>query len=225
MVVRRSDRAAACRSLVRRGSQTGRAASSPAHCPGCGATEPPVVRHPRRVVLSRGGPRYIVAGTFLVAAISATGPSWLSSSVWIIVGAAAVPSCAAWTWLEPRVSRPPSLPERCCCKRSGSRCPPSPLRSRPHWPPRSCSGPPSSGSPRCHWPPAGTCASPEPSPSSPPATRSARSWARWSSSPPCTAATARPCWSVPAWSWPPRWPPPCFASGPLDDGAGHRPHP
>jgi MFS family permease len=52
------------------------------------------------------GAGYIVAGTFLVAAISATGPSWLSSSVWIIVGAAAVPSCAAWTWLSRSVSRP-----------------------------------------------------------------------------------------------------------------------
>lgn len=52
------------------------------------------------------GAGYIVAGTFLVAAISATGPSWLSSSVWIIVGVAAVPSCAAWTWLSQRVSRP-----------------------------------------------------------------------------------------------------------------------
>jgi MFS family permease len=52
------------------------------------------------------GAGYIVAGTFLVAAISATGPSWLSSSVWIIVGVAAVPSCAAWTWLSRRVSRP-----------------------------------------------------------------------------------------------------------------------
>ena len=52
------------------------------------------------------GAGYIVAGTFLVAAISATGPSWLSSSVWIIVGVAAVPSCAGWTWLSRRVSRP-----------------------------------------------------------------------------------------------------------------------
>ena len=52
------------------------------------------------------GAGYIVAGTFLVAAISAIGPSWVSSSVWIIVGAAAVPSCAAWTWLSRRVSRP-----------------------------------------------------------------------------------------------------------------------
>jgi MFS family permease len=52
------------------------------------------------------GAGYIVAGTFLVAAISATGPPWLAGSVWIIVGAAAVPSCAAWTWLSRRVSRP-----------------------------------------------------------------------------------------------------------------------
>ena len=52
------------------------------------------------------GAGYIVAGTFLVAAISANGPSWLSSSVWIIVGAAAVPSCAAWTLLSRHVSRP-----------------------------------------------------------------------------------------------------------------------
>ena len=73
--------------------------------PGARVAAHPVVRHSRRVVLP-GGAGYIVAGTFLVAAISATGPSWLSSSVWIIVGAAAVPSCAAWTWLSRRVSRP-----------------------------------------------------------------------------------------------------------------------
>src|SRR5580692_2188464 len=52
------------------------------------------------------GAGYIVAGTFLVAAISVTGPSWLSSSVWIIVGPAAVPSGAAWTMLSRHVSRP-----------------------------------------------------------------------------------------------------------------------
>jgi predicted MFS family arabinose efflux permease len=52
------------------------------------------------------GAGYIVAGTFLVAAISATGPGWLSSSVWIIVGAAAVPSCAVWAWLSRHASRP-----------------------------------------------------------------------------------------------------------------------
>ena len=55
------------------------------------------------------GAGYIVAGTFLVAAISATGPSWLSGSVWTIVGVAAVPSSAAWTSLSRRVSRPTLL--------------------------------------------------------------------------------------------------------------------
>ena len=55
------------------------------------------------------GAGYIVAGTFLVAAISATGPSWLSGSVWTIVGVAAVPSTAAWTWLSRHVSRPTLL--------------------------------------------------------------------------------------------------------------------
>ena len=55
------------------------------------------------------GAGYIVAGTFLVAAISATGPSWLASSVWTIVGVAAVPSCAAWTSLSRHVSRPTLL--------------------------------------------------------------------------------------------------------------------
>ena len=70
-----------------------------------GATAPPVVRHSRRVVLPQRS-RLHRRRHVLVAAISATGPSWLSSSVWVIVGAAAVPSCAAWTWLSRRVSRP-----------------------------------------------------------------------------------------------------------------------
>jgi MFS family permease len=52
------------------------------------------------------GAGYIIAGTFLVAAVSATGPGWLSGSVWTIVGLAAFPSSALWTWLSARVSRP-----------------------------------------------------------------------------------------------------------------------
>jgi predicted MFS family arabinose efflux permease len=75
------------------------------------ADREPAARHSRwfailAVSYFLEGAGYIVAGTFLVAAISATGPSWLSSSVWIIVGAAAVPSCAAWTLLSRHVSRP-----------------------------------------------------------------------------------------------------------------------
>jgi predicted MFS family arabinose efflux permease len=52
------------------------------------------------------GAGYIVAGTFLVSAVTASGPHWLSSSVWTLVGAAALPSCALWTWLSSHASRP-----------------------------------------------------------------------------------------------------------------------
>lgn len=52
------------------------------------------------------GAGYIIAGTFLVAAVTATGPAWLSGSVWTVVGLAAVPSCAGWLWLSTYVSRP-----------------------------------------------------------------------------------------------------------------------
>jgi MFS family permease len=52
------------------------------------------------------GAGYIIAGTFLVAAVNATSPGMVARSVWIIVGVAAIPSCALWTWLSSRVSRP-----------------------------------------------------------------------------------------------------------------------
>jgi len=52
------------------------------------------------------GAGYIIAGTFLVAAVTATGPAWLSGSVWTIVGVAALPSCAGWLWQSGYVSRP-----------------------------------------------------------------------------------------------------------------------
>ncbi|WP_158865787.1 YbfB/YjiJ family MFS transporter [Leifsonia sp. AG29] len=55
------------------------------------------------------GAGYIIAGTFLVASVHAGSPGPLSDSVWIIVGLAAVPSCAVWTWLSLRVSRPTLL--------------------------------------------------------------------------------------------------------------------
>jgi MFS family permease len=49
---------------------------------------------------------YIVAGTFLVAAIDHGSPGWVGSSAWILVGLAAVPSSALWAWLGRRWSRP-----------------------------------------------------------------------------------------------------------------------
>ena len=55
------------------------------------------------------GAGYIIAGTFLVAAVSANGPDWLSGSVWTIVGIAAIPSCALLIWASTKLSRPSLL--------------------------------------------------------------------------------------------------------------------
>jgi len=52
---------------------------------------------------------YIVAGTFLVAAIEQNSPGWLGKSAWIVVGLAAAPSAALWAWLSKRYSHPDLL--------------------------------------------------------------------------------------------------------------------
>ncbi|MEU1301624.1 YbfB/YjiJ family MFS transporter [Streptomyces shenzhenensis] len=52
---------------------------------------------------------YIIAGTFLVAAIQQGVTGWLGSAAWIVVGLAALPSCALWTRLARRWSRPALL--------------------------------------------------------------------------------------------------------------------
>jgi len=52
------------------------------------------------------GVGYIIAGTFLVAAIDQTSPGWLGSGAWVVVGLAATPSAALWAWLSRRWSRP-----------------------------------------------------------------------------------------------------------------------
>jgi len=52
------------------------------------------------------GVGYIIAGTFLVAALS---PGWVGSAAWVIVGLAAVPSAALWAWLSARWSHPTLL--------------------------------------------------------------------------------------------------------------------
>ena len=51
------------------------------------------------------GVGYIIAGTFLVAAISQNSPGWLGSGAWIVVGLAAVPAAAMWASLARRWSR------------------------------------------------------------------------------------------------------------------------
>ncbi|MET9459321.1 YbfB/YjiJ family MFS transporter [Streptomyces canus] len=52
------------------------------------------------------GVGYIVAGTFLVAAVGQESPGRLGSGAWVLVGLAAVPSSALWARLGRRWSRP-----------------------------------------------------------------------------------------------------------------------
>lgn len=52
---------------------------------------------------------YIIAGTFLVAAIQQGVKGPLGAGAWIVVGLAAYPSCALWTRLAHRWSRPALL--------------------------------------------------------------------------------------------------------------------
>ena len=52
---------------------------------------------------------YIIAGTFLVAAIRQTSSGWLGSGAWLFVGIAAAPSAALWAWLSARWSHPKLL--------------------------------------------------------------------------------------------------------------------
>lgn len=55
------------------------------------------------------GVGYIIAGTFLVAAIGQTSPGWLGNGAWLLVGLAAAPSAALWAMASVRWSRPTLL--------------------------------------------------------------------------------------------------------------------
>ncbi|MFD9002459.1 YbfB/YjiJ family MFS transporter [Streptomyces sp. NPDC059582] len=55
------------------------------------------------------GVGYIIAGTFLVAAIGQGSPGWTGSGAWVLVGVAAVPSSALWARLGRRWSGPDVL--------------------------------------------------------------------------------------------------------------------
>lgn len=52
---------------------------------------------------------YIIAGTFLVAAVAQGAPEWLGGSTWLVVGLATVPSAALWAALSSRWSHPALL--------------------------------------------------------------------------------------------------------------------
>ncbi|HEY6493547.1 MAG TPA: YbfB/YjiJ family MFS transporter [Trebonia sp.] len=64
------------------------------------------------------GVGYIIAGTFLVAAISQNSPGWLGGGAWVVVGIAATPASAMWAYLAQRRSsrsrRWPSPSARTC---------------------------------------------------------------------------------------------------------------
>ncbi|MEU6131680.1 YbfB/YjiJ family MFS transporter [Saccharopolyspora sp. NPDC047091] len=82
--------------------------------PGAAATAPaPARAHrwfgPLLAGYALEGVGYIIAGTFLVAAIEHTAPGPLGSGAWVLVGLAALPSCAVWARLSLRWSRPALL--------------------------------------------------------------------------------------------------------------------
>nr|WP_026343296.1 YbfB/YjiJ family MFS transporter [Nocardia sp. BMG111209] len=52
---------------------------------------------------------YVIAGTFLVAAIDQGAHGPLGTAAWVLVGVAAAPSAALWTWLVHYWSRPSLL--------------------------------------------------------------------------------------------------------------------
>lgn len=55
------------------------------------------------------GVGYIIAGTFLVAAINERSPAWAGSGAWVLVGLAALPAPALWARLGQRWARPTLL--------------------------------------------------------------------------------------------------------------------
>jgi predicted MFS family arabinose efflux permease len=52
---------------------------------------------------------YIVAGTFLVAAVDQHAAAWVGTGAWVVVGIAAIPSAVLWAGLARRWSRPSLL--------------------------------------------------------------------------------------------------------------------
>jgi MFS family permease len=61
------------------------------------------------IAYSLEGIGYIIAGTFLVAAIDQSAPRWAGTGAWVLAGLAALPSSALWAWLSRVWSRPTLL--------------------------------------------------------------------------------------------------------------------
>lgn len=55
------------------------------------------------------GVGYIIAATFLVAAVDAGSPTWIGTGTWVVVGLAAIPASAGWAQLGRWRSRPTLL--------------------------------------------------------------------------------------------------------------------
>lgn len=99
--------AAAVLGAVAWGLPVGRApAPVPAAAPGAGSgapvrSSPGARRSFAALVVSYflEGAGYIIAGTFLVAAIRANAPGWIGSGAWVVVGLAALPSSALYARL------------------------------------------------------------------------------------------------------------------------------
>ncbi len=62
---------------------------------------------------------YIIAGTFLVAAVAQGAPHWLGGGTWLVVGLATVPSAALWAALSARWSHPGLLVVALCVQAAG----------------------------------------------------------------------------------------------------------
>lgn len=62
---------------------------------------------------------YIIAGTFLVAAVAADAPPWLGGGTWLVVGLATVPSAALWAALSSRWSHSGLLVIALCVQAAG----------------------------------------------------------------------------------------------------------
>lgn len=65
------------------------------------------------------GVGYIIAGTFLVAAVAQDAPHWLGGATWLVVGLATVPSAALWAALSARWSHSWLLVTALCAQAAG----------------------------------------------------------------------------------------------------------
>lgn len=62
---------------------------------------------------------YIIAGTFLVAAVAQGAPHWLGGGAWLVVGLATVPSAALWAALSSRWTTPSLMACALCVQAGG----------------------------------------------------------------------------------------------------------